>query len=934
MQSLEVITHGNGAILVDLFNAIARIRSGDFINGAFIVMMTSGYALSLIQNIAVLNSRDIAKWTIAWTLIFGVVYQPTTSIFISDKVVGGQVQVDNVPLGLAVFASVTSIMGANLAELFEDELQIPHEVTRYTHTGTLISSKLALASSEIHIVTPHLERSFRNFTFQCIMYDVRIGAKYTMDDLLYQNDIWSLIKDNTSVLRMFEYYGKNGDREIFTCREGAVKLEQDLNQEASRNEKILAWRFLGQKKDANGSLDPSQGTGRLNKLIKDYLPASHELLVHMSGQSTEILKKHMVMNAVRESAIKNAQMLDVGAGAQGYAIARAKLQQQNTFQLLGSMAGTGVQYLMGLFEALFYGSFLLIILISIMPGCQKVLLSYVTSLVWIQSWPTIYTIINFFMTANTIAANNAAASFIGTDGVEGIGWNLFTSPAIIQANLDQAALAGFYSLSVPFIAIAIVKGTGSFVHLAGHLSSISQGAASQAGEELTTGNYGLENIQYMNTSAYNMNANHWDSAPSYKARNANYEMDSGSQLRISGDGSAMLDQTQGMSQLVSNLHLGQSFSQRKSEVLQAVESTYQQAGISYVDSISSTLSSAAQAIDAGGISSSDGTHFSESEQAGHMKSIQKFDQLSDRLADQMGWSKDTAKNAMIGATVSIAESGVASIPKKWLQKSTGLNIDPRAGASYSKNWADRESRDKVMDFIQSENATEAVDQAIRASKELHFNQGSDKQDRYSQEFSANLSKMKNHEKQFQTATQKLHSMQNSDEFSEGNSANIDHNLNQGFVEWAKGQLGKDGVELGIQGLDRILKNPAEAEHYAKSFLDDRIQGLRNKFDIESKASIGERYQQSKNNIANKPKIEQYDLHNKEEVLRKAKKQGLNISSEMHLNETPKITFDDMNIQNEALIEDQKEHIQLGGANITRKVRNKVKLDSKKDKENV
>ncbi len=934
MQSLEVITHGNGAILVDLFNAIARIRSSDFINGAFIVMMTSGYALSLIQNIAVLDSRGIAKWTIAWALIFGLVYQPTTSVFISDRVVGGQVQVDNIPLGLAAFASVTSLMGANLAELFEDELQIPHEVTRYTHTGTLMSSKLALAASEIHIVTPHLERSFRNFAFQCIMYDVRIGAKYTMDDLLYHNDIWPLIKDNTSVLRMFEYYGKNGDREVYTCKEGAIRLEQDLNQEAARNVKILAWRFLGQKKGSNPTLEPTQATGRLNKLIKDYLPASHELLVHMSGQSTEILKKHMVMNAVRESAIKNAQMLDVGAGAQGYAIARAKLQQQNTFQLLGAMAGTGVQYLMGLFEALFYGSFLLIILIAIMPGCQRVLLSYVTSLVWIQSWPTIYTIINFFMTANTIAANNAAASFIGTDGVEGIGWNLFTSPAIIQANLDQAALAGFYSLSVPFIAIAIVKGTGSFVHLAGHLSSISQGAASQAGEELTTGNYGLENVSYLNTSAYNMNANHWDSAPSYRARNASYEMDSGSQLRVSGDGSAMLDQTQGMSQLVSNLHLGQSFSQRKNEVLQAVESTYQQAGMSYVDSIGSTLSSAAQAINAGGISTSDGVHFSQSEQAGHMKSIQKFDQLADRLATQMGWSKDDAINSMIGGTATLGKSGIIKLPKVLAEKILGVGLEARAGTSYNHTRSDKETRDKVMDFIQSENATETIDQAIRASKEIHFNQGSDKQNRYSQELGANLSKMKHQEKQFQTATQKFHSVQNSDEFSEGNSANVEHNLNQSFVEWAKGRLGKDGIELGIQGVDKILKNPDEAERFATSFLDERIQGLREKFNVADEYTIQERYQKSIDNIANKPKAEEHDVNNKKQVLSQAQKRGLNVSHEMPFNDAPKMTFENMNTQNEALMKNQKEHIQLSGADITRNVQNKVKFDTKNDKEKV
>ena len=182
--------------------------------------------------------------------------------------------------------------------------------------------------------------------------------------------------------------------------------------------------------------------------------------------------------------------------------------------------------------------------------------------------------------------------------------------------------------------------------------------------------------------------------------------------------------------------------------------------------------------------------------------------------------------------------------KKWIQKATGIEVDPRAGVTRSKNWADRESRDKVMDFIQSENATETIDNAIRASKEIHFNEGSDKQDRYSQEFGANLSKMKHHEKQFQAATQKLHSMQNSDEFSEGNSANIEHNLNQSFVEWAKTKLDEEGIELGTQGVDRLLKNSDEAQKYATSYLDERIQGLRDKFEVEDKFSISEHYQKS------------------------------------------------------------------------------------------
>lgn len=904
MSPLEVITYGNGAILVDLFNAIARIREGNFINGIFIAMMLSGFVLSIIQNIVVFNPKAIAAWTISWSVIFGFVYQPTRTVVISDRIVGGQVAIDHIPLGLAVFSSVVSQAGSNLAEIFEDQLQLPDEVSRYTRTGTLMSSKLALSASQIQIITPNLENSFRNFAFQCIMYDVRIGSRYSMNDLLYSNDPWTLIKENTSLLRMFEYFGKNGQREVLICRAGAQRLENDLNSEAGNNAKILSWQLLNFRSKLGWASGKEENeNARLNKIIKEYLPASHEILAHMSAESTEILKKHMVMNAIREAPIKNAQMLDVGAGAQGYAIARAKAQQQNTFQLLGSMAGSGVQNLMGLFEALFYGSFLIIILIAAMPGCQRVIMSYVTSLVWIQSWPTIYTIINFFMVGNATAASNAAASYIGLDGKEGIGWNLFTSPTIIQANLDQAALAGFYSLSVPFIAIAIIKGVGSFVHLAGHLSSITQGAASHAGEELTTGNYALENIQYLNTSAYGMNANHWDTAPSYRARNSTYEMASGAQMRVTGGGDTVLDQSQGISQLASNLHLGQSYANRTNEMFQEYQNAYQQIGQSFSDSVGATMSSALQYVNSGSKSISDGTNFSNSEQESNVQSLQEFDQLSDKLALHMGWSKQKSLNMLAGITASPFKYGVTNKPKKWLEKALGTKLDPTLGVNKNYSRMESASRDKFQDFVRSENASDTVEKAIRATKEMHLNMGTERQDRVSDEFSANLSNMKNHEHQFHVATQRMVSAQESNEYSESDSVNIDYNLNQKFVEWASGQQDKNGQKLGIEGVDNLLQNPTEAHEYAQTFLNEEINGLKTQL-YGDVIDIEDKYTSYASEVQSDEKIRQKNESNKTIVINKANKNNIEVPEKLSFNDSPRANH-------EKLAKDNTEKMEKG-----------------------
>jgi hypothetical protein len=73
-----------------------------------------------------------------------------------------------------------------------------------------------------------------------------------------------------------------------------------------------------------------------------------------------------------------------------------------------------------------------------------------------------YAILNCIM---NIAARASTLSEIGTAG----GLTIANCLGVSEANAEIKLLAGYLSMSIPFICIAIVKGVETFVHLAGQM---------------------------------------------------------------------------------------------------------------------------------------------------------------------------------------------------------------------------------------------------------------------------------------------------------------------------------------------------------------------------------------------------------------------------------------------------------------------------------
>jgi conjugal transfer mating pair stabilization protein TraG len=99
---------------------------------------------------------------------------------------------------------------------------------------------------------------------------------------------------------------------------------------------------------------------------------------------------------------------------------------------------------------------------------------------YLAAWGPIYVLIHMFIMDRLAAQTNAAAA----GGVSLVNW-----AGIDAVNQDVATMAGFLMMSVPVLALMVMRGTMSVASNMGSMLAPAQGGADAAALERTTGNY-------------------------------------------------------------------------------------------------------------------------------------------------------------------------------------------------------------------------------------------------------------------------------------------------------------------------------------------------------------------------------------------------------------------------------------------------------------
>ncbi len=811
----ELFTLGGGTYLVDLLNAVAAITGG----GAYITLAQlagiAGLAWVLFRTAFGGSWKDNAKWILLFVAVWGAMIVPRATVRVVDRLdpTLAPAVVANVPIGLALFASLTSNVGDGLTRLTEQAFALPNDL-QYQRHGLIFGARLAAKATRLEITDTVFARNVRNYARQCVFHALLLGHM-SADDLRESTDIWRLVtatgspSAGASPARMFEFATRGAagaagattvDRQIVTCRDGASRLNAQWNAEIQRAGTVFGRRIFP---DAR-----TEALARAELLAA--LPASHTFLIGAARSAAEIMRQQMVLNAVHDAGEQWAAEAGNAAALRAYTEARAEAQTVSAYRAIGRQAETWVPLLRIVFECLYVGAFPMAVLLMLTPAGLPIFRSYVTGLIWLQSWGPLYAVLHRISMGE--AAERMQAAALMPDG--DIGISLVAQAGIRAVASDVAVMSGYLSMSVPFLAAALAYGLSKATVLATSVLAVGQDAASSAAHEGTTGNLSLANTGYdthrfatlegrqIRTSAHVDTDRYTGYAPA------------GAAMTVTGDGTVVADAGAATSRIpAAGVRLSESLA--TSHETRAAEART----LSRHWSAEAGQARNAAVTDATGLIQryshdvSTGEAFARGVTESESSQAQQFDSHVEKLAEIAGISKNQV------ATL----TGQASVGGGW-------DFIVKAKADGSVMWRgqtiEQDAWNRVKEYDRQHGVTETWSQVAEASRRYSTQTGDSEMASLDESLSANLTRMRSFQERASLARQESESWSEQAAQVRSDAQAIERELGHPFFAWLSEQRGTDGRAIGAAGAMRIA-SPQTAEdseqlrEYAAAFIAEK-----------------------------------------------------------------------------------------------------------------
>lgn len=469
----EVIAYGSGDFLRMVFTAVASI----FGNANYIAAVQTAFFLGfLVMFIKGAVNQDVmsgAKWFLVALVLNLALLVPKTTVVITDRILpSSSAVVNNVPLGLAATAGFFSYTGDWFSRAFETVFTVPGAI-RYTHNGLLFGHKILEATRTMVIPDERTYLNFTEFFSSCVVVDGVGHGRFSWEDVLEANDLLAFFSTNVAEhAARFKYVTAAGVQQILPCRSGFVgSLQPDLQ---AITDGIMSTSIRG------FIANNSTVSAALTKYKSDLPPA----ILYLTG--INITPEAMVLqsslsNTMGNAILKMSRSVDDAAFATQYARLWAENERRTTYQTMGRIAEEKLPLLRALIEAFLYAIFPIITLTAlVMP--TAVPFTYITTLLWINLWPPLYAILNFFISYYTKGVLTELTSIYGG------GFNAMATTQLMEYVTDMVATSGYLVSSLPIIAWMLVSRSGALAAMA--VSRIMQGydtSVGHAAEQITHG---------------------------------------------------------------------------------------------------------------------------------------------------------------------------------------------------------------------------------------------------------------------------------------------------------------------------------------------------------------------------------------------------------------------------------------------------------------
>lgn len=804
-----VYVMSGGEFFQAAFNGVATLIGTSTWDSLFhIVGFFSAMALFFVY-IRGHDPKEVLKFIAVFILITSVLVIPKRTVHIIDMTNPTLVlRVDNVPTGLSVpFRFITSI-GGSLTKIYDSVFHTPDSVA-YSKTGMLFGATLMANTTDVVAQNGDLAVLLSEYVQQCVIGDIMLSHKYSMAELMQSSDPYEIIFRKPSPLRgvIVPRNNKLAQAGFQTCEALANNvLKRELKVDTTKGGKTWDYyvnRFIGPRASAD-------------TLFGMMMADSYGFYYQGGRDASEILRQNVVMNAIKQGITTHTAASGNVASLVNMADQSSNSKMRLSWAASGGLAATFVPVMHTVLMAMLVGMFPIIILLATIHGLTlPVLKGYVFSLVYLQSWPPLYAILNYAM------------SYYLKGETKGMNFSLSNLNTIQQTHSDIGLMAAWLSNSIPFIAAGLVFGLWRVVSQAGnYLGSSINSTASSAASQAADGTWAFNNMQMENVSGFK-----WDTNQSVRDGQMLTQHASGATTTKTAGGGILHDGKSAISSLATDIQFGR--------MLSSSYQAQQREAESQVQSLSNSISHGSQLVGSQltqwaqqrGNSDTVVSGADSSRATTLTQALNKLNSVADSVAKRNGISTSEAVKEVLNKSQSgDFSAGVsASVGKEELfgfisakaytdfsykgsdQSSHGINSDISSKTDRDHSLTAQETKDvrDAMDVINNHRTTDNSSHTDNASSSL------------SEQLASNLSDLHSQIKQYNDALNRSHEYAQMASYAENNSASINSNYSQEFVNYVhQSAPGRATTVLTDAGNPSLR---AEREQLAQAFVDEKLK---------------------------------------------------------------------------------------------------------------
>ncbi|MCU9817033.1 conjugal transfer protein TraG N-terminal domain-containing protein [Neisseria gonorrhoeae] len=504
MMAVEYFTFpGNGEAVRAVFNGVATISGSTMMGGAMQAAALFGFLVTLAVAVFKLDLKDNFSYLFVVLFCWMGMMVPKTTVLITESggygYTGRQYTVGNVPVGLAYMGYFVSSFGQSITRKAEQVNHLPDDLN-YSRTGMLFGTRLMENIREARIPDAQLTQDWALFMYQCSFFDMNLYHFYNVQDLAQSADILATLTHTNQALftnvsqiasrrgNMLQYNGKS---KTMTCNEAAKELK-DRTRFYSKNylPGYIADRVFA------GLGTNSAGINRVNALVTLGNSSFQYLLDNARFDTLKNIEQAAMVEVIRQAGIINGQRnRNPAAVQQAFAQVQARNQYIAAQKTGSSMASWNLPLIRSAAEAILIGLFPFVMILAMLGGIMafRLLSFYMMSMLWIQLWAPVASIINMIMTMNAKRLFSVeAANGVITPG---------TGNTLLMAAADAQAAAGAAMWLIPVIAGALAMGGRSLMNGMMGMTSSAKSTGEAAGSQVGSGNYSAGNMNYNNSNA-------------------------------------------------------------------------------------------------------------------------------------------------------------------------------------------------------------------------------------------------------------------------------------------------------------------------------------------------------------------------------------------------------------------------------------------------